>query len=201
MGAVRPRPTIICTKLRRLRRPALTWVINSLSPDSSMGILRSVRGQGLRGVISRCSYGRSAVTERWRLYKLGSPWCQGGLGLAVPVGEPPERHVPARELHALEPGGGRRDAVTPHDGNDDDVLDHEIVHLDEERRPLDRIHLAFGGPKDPVVLLVAPAGDVPPLPLVLLGGRLPRGELVHEVLRVGCAHGRVVHLDISVEVR
>src|SRR5712691_9284600 len=105
MGAVKPRPTIICTKPRRLSRPALTWVISSFSPYSSMGILRGIRGQGPRGVVSR--YGRSAVTGRWRLYNLASPECQESLGLAIPVGEPPELRVPARELHALEPVGGR----------------------------------------------------------------------------------------------
>src|SRR3989442_1746904 len=116
MGAVSPRPTIIWTKPRRLRRPALTWVISSFSPYSSMGILRGVRGQGHRGKVS--CYGRSAVTEWWRLYNLASPECQEALGLAIPVGEPPELRVPAGELHALEPVGGRRDAVSPHDGND-----------------------------------------------------------------------------------
>ena len=40
-GAVSPSPIIVCTKARRLRRPAFTSPINSVSACSSMGILVS----------------------------------------------------------------------------------------------------------------------------------------------------------------
>ena len=46
-----------------------------------------------------------------------------------------------------------------------------------------------------------PARDVAALPLVLLGGDLPGGELVHERLGIGLRHGRRVHLDVAVELR
>src|SRR6184192_2238796 len=145
MGAVRPRPTISCTKRRRESRPAFTSPTSALSPCSSMDILRGVS-------------------------------C-----LVIPVGEAPERRVPAREIHAPEPRARRGDAVAPQERDDHDVLDHEIVHLDEERRALDRVELDLRRPVDPIVLLAAPARDVAPLPLVRLRRDLPQGELVHEV--------------------
>src|SRR5213076_1618284 len=64
----------------------------------------------------------------------------------------------------------RGDARTPDDGDDHDILDKEVVHFDEERGALDRVHLGLGRLPGPVVLVVAPAHDVPPLPLVRLRG-------------------------------
>src|SRR5215471_3761105 len=54
----------------------------------------------------------------------------------VPVRQPPHVRVPAVEIHALQARVGSADAVAPHDGNDDDVRDDEVVHPDEQRRPL-----------------------------------------------------------------
>src|SRR5207249_1721379 len=62
-----------------------------------------------------------------------------------------------------------------------------------------RVQLGVGRRVGAVVLLVAPAGDVATLPLIRLACRLPRGELVHEVLRVGGAQAVVVHLQVAVE--
>src|SRR6266850_1247459 len=123
------------------------------------------------------------------------------LPLAVPVLEVPEVRVPAALLGALEAvrdGGDRR---PQHDRDDHDVLDDEVVHLDEERRALDGIQLALRGTEELVVLLVAPARDVAPLPLVVLGRDLPRRELVHERLGIGLRHGGRLHLEVGIEVR
>ena len=46
-----------------------------------------------------------------------------------------------------------------------------------------------------------PARDVAALPLVLLGGDLRGGELVHERLGIGLRHRGRVHLDVAVELR
>src|ERR1700682_2863711 len=67
-GAVSPKPTIIWTKPRRLRRPDLTSLINAFSSRSSMRILHDVREAQPRGVLTLS--GRSTVTGWWRLYKL-----------------------------------------------------------------------------------------------------------------------------------
>src|SRR6266478_969328 len=60
------------------------------------------------------------------------------LALAVPVLEVPEVRVPPALLHAhrVRDGGHAR---AEHHGNDHDVLDHQFVHLDEERRLLDHL--------------------------------------------------------------
>jgi len=85
-------------------------------------------------------------------------------------------------------------------GDHDAVLDHHVVHPDELRGPLRRIHLRLGDLPEPVVLLVAPAGDVPPGPLVVLAGDLGRREHAHapEGIDPGAS---VVHLQVGVEVR
>src|SRR5262245_2077003 len=49
IGAERPRPTIVRTKWRRLRRPALTSRISSRSAWSSMVLTLLVRQSPLRG--------------------------------------------------------------------------------------------------------------------------------------------------------
>src|SRR5574341_2283962 len=94
-------------------------------------------------------------------------------GLPVPVGETPERGVPAGEIHATQPHARGRHPVPPEDRDDHDVLDDEIVHLDEERRALHRVELGVRRLVGPVVLLVAPPRDVAPLPLVGFRGDLP----------------------------
>src|SRR2546427_383681 len=110
------------------------------------------------------------------------PWRSSGLTFAVPVLEVPEVRVPAALLGALEPVRDARHCRPQHDGDHDDVLDGQVVHLDEQRRPLDRIQLALRRAEELVVLLVAPARDVPPLSLVVLGADavaalLPAGRL------------------------
>ena len=90
------------------------------------------------------------------------------LPLAVPVLEVPEVRVPAALLGALEPAGDGRHRRAQHDRDDHHVLDDEVVHLDEEPRPLHRIQLALRRAEELVVLLVAPARDVAALELVVL---------------------------------
>jgi hypothetical protein len=119
----------------------------------------------------------------------------------VPVGQPPHGGVPAVEIHALQARGGGADAVAPDHGNDGDVGDDQVVHPDEERGALDRVHLRLGGAPEAVVVVVAKPRDVAARPLVLARGDLPRRELRHEDLRVRGVHRHVVHLQIGVEVR
>src|SRR5262249_10787526 len=122
------------------------------------------------------------------------------LRLLRPVRERPEVAIPAalyHVAHAVRDGG---DARAEHNRNDDDVLDDQVVQLDEEDGPLDRVHLGLGGLPRPVVLFVAPAGGIAAGPLVLLGRDLPADKLVHEALRVGLGHGRGEHLQIGAEV-
>src|SRR5262249_14984412 len=94
------------------------------------------------------------------------------LPFAVPVLQRPEVGVPAAPLRP-QLGADRRHRGTLHHRDHYDVLDHQLVHLDEEGRPLDRIHLALGGAEHLVVLLAPPPRDVPALPLVVLARRLP----------------------------
>src|SRR5213083_868878 len=82
------------------------------------------------------------------------------LPLAVPVLERPEVGVPAAPLEPQAAADGRHPGALDHRDHDH-VLDHEVVHLDEERRPLDGIHLGLARAVELVVLLVAPPGDVP----------------------------------------
>src|SRR4030095_1064866 len=109
------------------------------------------------------------------------------LPLPIPVLEGPEIGIPA----ALLPAKGIADrghAGAEHHRDDDEVLDHQLVHLDEHRRALHRIELGLGGFVELVELLVAPARDIAPLPLVLLGGDLLGEELTHELLGIGLGH-------------
>src|SRR3989454_9671819 len=129
------------------------------------------------------------------------PWRASGLAFAVPVLEVPEVRVPPALLGAFQVVRGRGHRRPQHDRDHHDVLDDEVVHLDEQRRPLDGIELGLGGAEQLVVLLVAPARDVAPLELVVLGRDLPRRELVHEGFGIGLGHGGRVHLDVGVEVR
>src|SRR6266436_6426060 len=103
------------------------------------------------------------------------PWARSPgafLGLAVPVVEVPEIGVPAALLHA-QGVGDRGHPRAEHNRNDHNVLDDQLVHLDEQRRPLDGVELALGRAEELVVLVALPARDVAALPLVLLGGDLP----------------------------
>src|SRR6266545_7091071 len=109
----------------------------------------------------------------------------GALRLLRPVRESPEVAVPPALDHVAHPVRDRGDARAEHHGNDHDVLNDEVVHLDEEGGALDRVHLRLGGFPRPVVLLVAPAGGIAARPFVVLGGDFPADELVHEALRVG----------------
>src|SRR5215475_2562935 len=112
------------------------------------------------------------------------------LPLAVPERKPPEVRVPPRHVGALQPVGDRRHYHAPQHGNNDRVLDDEVVHPHEVSGSLDGVHFRLGGLPRLVVVVVAPARDVPALPLVGFGRHLPRGELVHEPLGIGLGHGR-----------
>src|SRR5262245_48386839 len=107
------------------------------------------------------------------------PGPRSRLSLLRPVGERPEVAVPAALHHVAHPVRDRGDARPEHHGDDDDVLDDQIVHLDEESRSLDRVHLGLGGLPRPVVLLVTPAGWIAARPLVLLGRDLPEIGRAH----------------------
>src|SRR5437762_2971311 len=133
--------------------------------------------------IERTGAGRSSRPPRAR------------LGLLPPVGHVPEVRIPPALCRVAQTRRDRGDARTPDDGDDHDILDKEVVHFDEERGALDRVHLGLGRLPGPVVLVVAPAHDVPPLPLVRLRGDFPGDELVHEALRVRLGHRRRVPLD------
>src|SRR5262247_2867291 len=114
---------------------------------------------------------------------------RGRSPLAVPERHAPEVGVPARDVGALQPVGDGRHHHAPQHRDDDGVLDDEVVHLDEVRRPPGGIHLGLGGLPYLVVFFVPPARDVPALELVGLRGHLPRRELVHEPLWVWLGHG------------
>src|SRR6266852_9741086 len=99
--------------------------------------------------------GGSAVTEWCRLYKLVSTHVSrfstlDSLRLTDPVREAPELRVPPGELHAAELHRGGRDAVAPEDRYHHDVLDDQIVHPDEQGRPLDGVELGVGRAVQPV---------------------------------------------------
>src|SRR6266545_338173 len=85
------------------------------------------------------------------------------LPLAVPVLERPEVGVPAAALRPQPVADGRDPRALDHRDHDH-VLDHQVVHLYEERRPLDGIHLRFPRAVELVILLVPPSRDVPQLP-------------------------------------
>src|SRR4051812_2588745 len=84
--------------------------------------------------------------------------------------------------------------------DENDVLVHEIIGLDVERRALDRIHLAVRGQDGRVVLLVDPAREVGALPLVLLGGDEVRKVATHMLRRIGLAQRDLEHLHVGVEL-
>jgi hypothetical protein len=65
----------------------------------------------------------------------------------------------------------------------------------------DRIGLALGRMVQVVILGVAPARDVAPLPFIVLAGDLGRQELSHKVAGIGLRQPVRVHLDVSVELR
>src|SRR5437867_3614219 len=113
----------------------------------------------------------------------------------------PEVGVPAALNHVPELERNARHLRPQDDRNHDHVLDHEVVHLGEERRPLDWVQLGLSGEEGAIVLFISPAGDVPLLPLVGLRRYRPGGELAHEEPGVGCGHQDRVHLDVAVEVR
>ena len=69
----------------------------------------------------------------------------------------------------------QRGDLWPADQRQDVIVgDDQVVELDEHRRPLHRIEFLFGLFVNLVIFLVLPARDVAPLPLVFLGGGLPR---------------------------
>src|SRR5438309_2953078 len=69
-------------------------------------------------------------------------------------------------------------------GNDRLLVARHVVHTNEQGRPFDRIEFALGGAERLVILIIAPAGNIAPLPLILLRGGFPREELSHKALGV-----------------
>src|SRR5262252_6655080 len=78
------------------------------------------------------------------------------LGLAVPVLEVPEIRIPATLLQ-LELVRDRPHARPPYHGDDDSVLDHQVIHLDVHGCALGGIQLALRGLVELVEFLVLPA--------------------------------------------
>src|SRR5437667_6059084 len=103
-----------------------------------------------------------AIRRRRRTYldmrdrRRARPPAIGPSRFAVPVGDTTERGIPAGQIEAAQLRGGRARPVAPVFRDDDDVVHHEIVHLDPHRRALHGVHLDLGGFPQPVVLLVAP---------------------------------------------
>src|SRR5258705_7210497 len=109
----------------------------------------------------------------------------------VPARELPQIVVPARDMRG-QLAAERRGPARGEDGLDVIVRHHEVVELDEQRRALHRVELLLDLLVDLVIFLALPARDIAPLPLVFLVRHLPRHILVHEELRIGLRHGRVV---------
>src|SRR5215469_13117444 len=84
--------------------------------------------------------------------------------------------------------------------DDDDVLHDEVVHPDEVSGALGRIRLGLRSTPEPVVLIIAPAGQVRARPLVRFLCHLPRAEGAHERLRIGLSQDLPRELEIGVEV-
>src|SRR3990172_5279151 len=63
------------------------------------------------------------------------------LRLFGPVGESPEVGDPPALSDVPHLVGDRRHPRPEHHRDDHDILDHEVVHLDEERGPLDGVEL------------------------------------------------------------
>src|SRR5262245_24801753 len=93
--------------------------------------------------------------------------------LARPVHEPPQRPAERAEVEAPNRirDGERR--VPDENGDDDDVLDDEVVHPDELSGALNGVQLGLRGAPEAVVFVVAPAGQVRARPLVRLLRGLP----------------------------
>src|ERR1700730_1643164 len=171
-AAVRPSPTSLATKARRDTRPALT------AP-------------------SRSRNSASFMEPPWNLRR---PHADVGSRLPVPVPQIPQIVVPATHPRRQLAGDCRNSGAV--DNRDHyRVADHEVIHLDEECRALNRVEPGFGRSIGLVVFFVAPACDVAPLPFVLLGRGLPRVELTHEDPGIGLAHRRGKHLQISIKFR
>src|SRR5688572_5633792 len=102
-----------------------------------------------------------------------------GSRLAIPVRQVVQHVVPVGEARAqlARHAGYARPVDDRYHGR---IADDEVVHLDEQRRPLHRVEFRLGGAEGPVVLIVAPARDVAPLPFVFLRGDFRRQELPHE---------------------
>jgi len=70
-------------------------------------------------------------------------------------------------------------------GDDHDVLNDQIIHADELRRSLGRVHLGIRGAPQAIVLLVPPARRVRARPFIRLLRDLPRTKCTHEGLWIG----------------
>jgi hypothetical protein len=97
--------------------------------------------------------------------------------------------------------GHCRHLATVHDRNDHLILNHHVVHCNEQRCALDWVELLFGSAKDLVVLVVTPAHDIAARPLVVFRSNLPRDELSHQRLGIGLSHGIGEHFQVCVEFR
>src|SRR5712691_4031130 len=199
MGSSRPN---LARRFCRTSAGTLALVASSSngSPGARARIVNSTRliptRTGIEISTRRIRYFDIPETEAWT----PSRPPPAPLRLLPPVGQIPEVRVPPALPGIAQANRDGGHARPPDDGDDHDVLDDEVVHLDEEGRALDRIHLGLGGLPGPIVLLVAPPGRVAPRPLVLLRGDFPRRELVHEALRVGLGHGGLIHLEVGVKV-
>src|SRR6202158_6192849 len=129
-------------------RPAFT------APISSRSSCSSIEASLIAGTDYRCWQSYTAARAPRR------------LDLAVPVPQLPQRVVAPTAPRAQIAGHCRyRGAVD--DRDDGRVADHEVIHRDEQRRPLDRVELTLGLAECLVVPVIAPACNVAALPFVL----------------------------------
>jgi hypothetical protein len=92
-------------------------------------------------------------------------------------------------------GSGPRDH-----GDDSDVVDHEVVHTDEQGRARHRIYFMFSHAPELVVRVVPSSDDVGAGPLVRLLRHFPGTKLAHEGLRVWVTLKPAKHLEIGREM-
>src|SRR6266850_3680047 len=143
-------------------RPEGTWPATPLRKPSSQPGRRLCKGGGTLHHAAR--RGKPRRVGSWYTSTLHPP--PAASGLPRPVHEPPQRPAERAEVEPADRVGRREHRVPDDDGDHHHVLHDEVVHPDEHGRALDRVHLALGGPPQPVVLVVAPAAHVDAGPLV-----------------------------------
>src|SRR5712691_9076071 len=142
MGSLRPN----CSRMRAWISGgtlALVAASPSGSPGASARMVKSTRliPASTGTAISRRRSRYLDIREWPRGRAVARPLAGSGLDLLVPEGQVPEVRVPPA-LHGIaQLVADGSDARAPGHRDHHDVLDQQIVHLDEEARPLHRIEL------------------------------------------------------------